>query len=112
MVPGWVALAAWLVAWTVLASLSMGFLAKVRPGERAPLLLKNDGSAGWFVSPVVAAGLLPVFSLVAGLVTLVAAYLFSRGQAPIMNVFLPAVFVFTHAAYVRRAVAWLEKQRG
>jgi hypothetical protein len=111
MVDAWIAVAAWLVAWTAQGWFSMSLLSKVRPGERVPLIFKSDGSGGWFVSPVAAAGLAPLLSVLAGAVTIGAAYMASSGRAPVMNVILAAVFVFTHGIYVRRAIDWLQKNR-
>ena len=100
MVPAWIAAAAWLVAWTALAWISMRLLAKARPGEKIPLIIRNDGQARWFVSPAVAAGLVPLLSVVSGVTTVAAGFLLSHGRAPVMNVVLAAVFVFTHGVYV------------
>ena len=111
MVPAWIAVAAWLLAWTALAMFSMRLLGQARPGERLPLLIKVDGTAAWLVSPVMAAGLVPLLSVVAGAVTIGAGYFYSGGRAPIMNVLLAGVFVFTHGVYVRRVGEWLQKQR-
>jgi hypothetical protein len=111
MVPAWIAAAAWLVAWTALAWFSMRLLAKARPGERIPLLIRVDGEGRWLVSPVMAAGLVPLLSVIAGAVTIGAGFLLSGGRAPLMNVVLAAVFVFTHGVYVRRAGDWLEARR-
>jgi hypothetical protein len=111
MVDAWVAVAAWMAAWIALGWFSLGFLSKVKPGERAPLLFKSDGSGSWFVSPALAAGMAPLLAVVAGVVTIGAAFAYSGGRAPIMNVVLAAVFVFTHGIYVRRAVRWLEERR-
>ena len=111
MVPAWIAAAAWLVAWTALAWFSLRLLAKARPGERIPLVIKTDGQAKWLVSPVAAAGLVPGLSVIAGAVTIGAGFLLSGGRAPLMNVILAGVFVFTHGVYVRRAGEWLEQQR-
>jgi len=111
MVPAWIALSAWLIAWTALAWFSMRLLAKARPGERIPLKITADGVGGWMVSPATAAGLVPLLSVIAGVVTIGAGYFFSGGRAPLMNVILAAVFVFTHGVYVRRAGQWLEANR-
>ena len=111
MVPAWIALAAWLAAWTALAWISLRLLAKARPGERVPLIIKVDGAAKWLVSPAVAAGLVPALSVIAGAVTIGAGYMLSGGRAPLMNVVLAGVFVFTHGVYVRRATQWLEGRR-
>lgn len=110
MVPAWIAAAAWLIAWTALAWFSLRLLAKARPGMRIPLKITADGVGGWLVAPAVAAGLVPLLSVIAGVVTIGAGYLFSGGRAPLMNVILAGVFVFTHGIYVRRAGQWLDKQ--
>ena len=110
MVDAWIAAAAWLVAWTALAWISMRLLAKARPGEKIPLIIKVDGQAKWFVSPAVAAGLVPMLSVISGVTTVAAGFLLSHGRAPAMNVLLAAVFVFTHGVYVKRAVEWMGQQ--
>jgi hypothetical protein len=110
MVPAWIAAAAWLAAWTALAWISMRLLAKARPDEKIPLIIKVDGQARWFVSPAVAAGLVPMLSVISGVTTVAAGFLLSHGRAPVMNVVLAAVFVFTHGVYVRRALEWLGRQ--
>ncbi len=112
MVPAWIALAAWLIAWTALAWFSMRLLAKARPGQRIPLKITVDGKGGWMVSPAVAAGLVPLLSVIAGVVTIGAGYFFSGGRAPLMNVILAGVFVFTHWTHVSMAVRVLERERG
>ena len=111
MVPGWIAIAAWLAGWTVLAWISLGLLKGVRPGEMVPLWLKTDGTAAWFVSPVAAAAIVPVCAVVAGGVTIAVSMTAGQGRAPLGNVLLAGLFVLTHAVNCRRAVQWLEKQR-
>jgi hypothetical protein len=111
MVPAWIAVAAWLVSWTALAWLSLRLLGQARPGQQIPLRIKVDGSGAWMVSPVVAAGLTPLLAVIAGGVTIGAGYVYGGGRAPIMNVLLAGVFVFTHGVYVRRAGEWLANQR-
>jgi hypothetical protein len=111
MVPAWIAAAVWLVAWTALAWISMGFLARVRPGERAPMLRKGDGTPAWRVSPLVAAAFTPGLSVVVGLVTIVAGFRFGGGRAPVTNILLAAVFVAVHWMHVSMAVKVLEQER-
>ncbi len=111
MVPVWVAAAAWLVAWTALAWLSMGLLRKVRPGETVPMRRNPDGSPGWRVSPAFAAGFTPALATLVGLVTIGASLLYTHSQAPVMNVVLAAVFVGAHWLQVSTAVRMLEQER-
>jgi hypothetical protein len=111
MAPAWIAVAAWLVAWSVLAWLSVAFLARVRPGERAPMLRKADGTPTMRVSPLVVAAFVPALSVIVGVVTIVAAVRFGGGRAPITNVILPAVFVAAHWMQVSMAAKVLEQER-
>ena len=111
MVPAWIAVAAWLVCWTVLAWLSMLLLQKARPGERVPMRRRYDGTPLWRVSPAFAAIFTPALAAVVGVFTIVASYLFSGGRAPGMNVLLAAVFVFAHWTHVHMAVKVLEQER-
>ena len=111
MVSALVAAAAWFVAWTALAWLSMSLLRHVRPGETVPLRLKGDGTPGWRVSPGFAAAFIPGLATLVGIVTIGAGILYGRGQAPVANVALAAVFVAIHWMQVSTAVRVLERER-
>jgi hypothetical protein len=111
MVPAWIALAAWLICWTVLAWLSMTLLKGVRPGETVPMRRRSDGTPAWRVSPVVAAILVPALATVVGLFTIVVGYLYSGGRAPLMNVVLAGVFVLIHGMHVFLTLKLLDQER-
>jgi hypothetical protein len=110
-VPGWMALCAWFLCWTVLAWLSMGLLQKVRPGERVPMRRLANGAPAWRVSPGFAAVFTPALAFAVGVITIVISYLYGGGRAPLMNVLLPLIFIFAHWTHVTMAVKVLEKER-
>ena len=111
MVSVWMAVAAWLVAWTVLAWLSMSLLKHVRPGETVPMRRTGDGKPAWRVQPRVAALVTPALATLGGLFTIGLAFASGRGQAPVMNVGLAAVLVAAHWMQVAMAVKVLERER-
>jgi hypothetical protein len=108
----WVALAAWLIAWIVLAWLSMSLLKQVRPGERVPMRRLANGTPTWRVQPGFAALFTPALATVVGLFTIGVSLVYGHGQAPIMNVLLAVVFVAAHWMHVTMAVKVLESERG
>jgi hypothetical protein len=112
MVPAWVAAAVWFIAWSVLAWLSIGLLQRVRPGETVPMRRLADGTPGWRVAPGFAAVFTPGLATLVGLLTIVASLVWGHGRAPVMNVFLAAVFVAAHWMQISMAVKVLEKERG
>ena len=112
MVSVWVAVAAWLIAWTALAWLSMGLLKQVRPGETVPMRRTGDGRPAWRVQPGFAALFTPSLATAVGLMTIGVSLLYGQGQAPTMNVLLAAVFVAAHWIQVSMAVKVLEQERG
>jgi hypothetical protein len=107
----WAAVAAWLVAWTVLAWLSMSLLKQVRPGETVPMRRKGDGTPAWRVQPGVAALFTPALATAVGLVTIGVSLLYGHGEAPATNVLLAAVFVAAHWVQVTMAIKVLEQER-
>jgi hypothetical protein len=111
MVSVWMALAAWLIAWTALAWLSMGLLKNVRPGETVPMRRTGDGRPAWRVQPWVAALFTPALATALGLVTIGLSFAYGHGQAPAMNVGLAAVLVIAHWMQVTMAVRVLERER-
>ena len=111
MVSVWVAVAAWLIAWSALAWLSMGLLRKVRPGETVPMRRTGDGRPAWRVQPGLAALFTPALATAVGLMTIGVSLLYGQGQAPLMNVLLAAVFVAAHWVHVTMAVKVLEQER-
>jgi hypothetical protein len=111
MVPVWWAVAAWLVAWTALAWLSMGLLRRVRPGETVPMRRRADGGPGWRVPPGVAAAFTPALATIVGMVTIAVSLTAGHGQAPLANVFLAAVFVAAHWMQISTGLKFLEQER-
>ena len=111
MVSVWLAVAAWLIAWTVLAWLSNGFLQNLRPGEKVPMLRRADGTAAWRAPAGFAVAFTPVLSAVVGLFTIGVSLLYGRGQAPVANVLLAVVFVAAHWMHLAMASKVLEQER-
>jgi hypothetical protein len=111
MVNVWVAVAAWLVAWTALAWLSLDLLKHVRPGETVPMRRGGDGRPAWRVQPGFAALFTPGLATLVGLVTIIVSFLFGAGQAPATNVVLAAVFVVAHWIQVSTAKKVLDEER-
>jgi hypothetical protein len=111
MVSVWATVAAWLIAWTILAWLSMNLLKKVRPGETVPMRRTGDGRPAWRVQPWVAALLTPALATLVGLVTIGLSFAYGRGLVPATNLGLPAVLVAAHWLQVSMAVKVLEQER-
>jgi hypothetical protein len=112
VVPGWVAIAAWLLAWIALGRTSLKLMASIRPGETVPMRWTGQGEPRWRVSPAVAAGFMQLLALLLGVVTITASVFLGGGKAPLANLIIAGLLVFLHWSQVRRAVQTLEKERG